>query len=190
MKWSVEGVGLRFSTTLAFDPHAPHPNTAVAYLQTAPLDTAGWTLVSGEFVADSSYSYVRIGNFFTNSVLHPVLIDPDGDFAYAYVYIDDVCVSQLPGVCATLSGVEENVNSKLHMYPNPTRGLFTIHPKLNGPLNVELGDLSGRVCAKWLLNSTGEPLELDVSGQSSGAYQLKVMGANKSWILPLLLETP
>ncbi len=190
MKWSVDGVGLRFSTTQSFDPHAPHPNGAVAYLHTAPTDTATWILVSGEFVADSSYSYVRLGNFFTDSLLHPVLLDPDGDYDYAYVYIDDVCVSQLPGVCATLNGIAEDAGSILRTYPNPASGRFVIHSEIQGLMEVELLDLSGRVCAQWRINSRGEPVVLDVSDQPTGSYRLKVLGTNRLWILPLLLVTP
>lgn len=75
---------------MAFRDYAHVYNTEVI------LDTVGWTLVSGSFVADSAYAHIVLGNFFHDSLTTVV----PGEFGYgtAYYLIDSVSViCQTPG---------------------------------------------------------------------------------------------
>jgi hypothetical protein len=61
-------LGLRFSTVASntLNP-APINNFAHLYTNTIYKDTVNWLKIYGSFVADSSYKYVCIGNFFTDA---------------------------------------------------------------------------------------------------------------------------
>jgi len=57
------------------------------------ITTNEWNLVSGEFIADSSYSYLAIGNFENYASMQQIIIKPPPyDFRgnYANFFIDDV----------------------------------------------------------------------------------------------------
>ncbi|HPF92073.1 MAG TPA: hypothetical protein PLL57_15540, partial [Flavobacteriales bacterium] len=47
------------------DPYPAPLNQAQIFHSQVLNDTVGWTLVSGSFVADSAYTYLMIGNFFS-----------------------------------------------------------------------------------------------------------------------------
>ncbi len=69
------------------------PNYAHAFSKEVIKDYTGWTEVSGEFIADSAYTHIAIGNFFTDdrTVAEKVLINRGGK-GYAYYYVDEVSV--------------------------------------------------------------------------------------------------
>lgn len=104
-------IGLRFSTQplgIQTTYNSLEFNTAVLYLPTILSDTANWTLLSTAFIPDSAYAYLQIGNFFADSLCQWVEVDPaiDGMMA-AYAFVDLVCVSQQPGVCDPVTGIDE-----------------------------------------------------------------------------------
>ena len=105
------GVGLRMSVS-------PYPipddwmvfdfNAAIVYMDEILQDTATWTRLYAEFVPDSAYEYVQLGNFFAEDSTLGIEVDPDGGAVYAYAFIDDVCISQTPGVCDATNAISSH----------------------------------------------------------------------------------
>lgn len=74
------------------------PNMAHINFTEVVLDTNNWVLLSGQFIADQSYQYLCLGNFFDSTLTEIVGTDASAqDYPYgAYYLIDDVCL------CASL----------------------------------------------------------------------------------------
>lgn len=137
-------------------------------------DTIGWTLVSGSFVADSVYTYLMIGNFFSNALtdtLHYTTGVPEWGL-YSYTLVDGVCVSPNPDGCNLNNGVEQIGVVTPFVYPNPaTNGLVICDAAgSDGVVLDMLGNLiwSGRI---W-----HNRFALDVGSWARGEYLLKVGG--------------
>lgn len=86
------GLGFRFST---FPYSASNPpmidNYSQLYCDTIITDSTSWILLSYEYVPDSSYSFLSIGNFFDDVQTDTIAI---GDFPWrAYYYIDSVSIT-------------------------------------------------------------------------------------------------
>lgn len=101
------GIGMRFST-VELDWSLDLLNNAPAlHLSTILQDTAQWITLSGWYIPDSAYQFVQIGNFLTDALTQSVVIDPGAASDAAYAFVDDVCVSATPGVCAIAEGAPE-----------------------------------------------------------------------------------
>ena len=78
-------------------------------------------------------------------------------------------------------GVQELNSSNLSVYPNPSNGNITIAgADLNGPVNFELTDMTGRVVYKEqrTMNS-GQPVTLALNGKlAQGTYLLRMITDN------------
>lgn len=138
-------------------------------------DTAGWTLVSGSFVADSAYRYLVIGNHFRDSLTSVEVLDPDtvlGNYV-AYTFVDDVCVSPNPEGCPMVNGVFETNPNELVIAPNPADEAIEVIVTEPGSGSVHVMDLSGRLVFASGELSRGRS-RIDVSAWPSGMYVLVV----------------
>lgn len=135
-------------------------------------DTVGWTLVSGSLVADSAYTYLMIGNFFSNALtdtLHFASAVPEWG-QYSYALVDAVCLSPNPGGCDFGQSVGQIGEATSFVYPNPAGNLLVI------------GDASGRSATvvdilgqeMWNSSINHERFALDVESWARGAYVLHV----------------
>lgn len=90
-------VGMRLST-VSFSPSNPAPidNFAHLYSNAIISDTANWVQVSGSIVADSTYQYLMLGNFFDDA--HTDTLTQTFNSG-SYYLIDDVCVSADVNTC-------------------------------------------------------------------------------------------
>jgi hypothetical protein len=83
--------GMKFSTNVfsVQSPISPN-NQAALYSSTIINDTTNWVTLTGAFIADSSYQYVILGNFFkdnqTDTIARPQGFD-------SYFFVDDVIVT-------------------------------------------------------------------------------------------------
>ena len=91
------------SATNEFIPLAPIGN-----LYSVVLDSANWTQVCGEYIANGGEEYLVIGNFFDNSQTNIIQVQQGtSETIGAYYYIDDVYLSIDPIVCNGNVGIEE-----------------------------------------------------------------------------------
>lgn len=96
---ATNNIGVKFSTVpfSLINPDTPQ-NNAHVFQPTIISDTANWVLVQGSFIADSAYSFISIGNYFTDAQTAVIQIGSISS-AYAYYFIDDVCVSPDSAAC-------------------------------------------------------------------------------------------
>jgi len=84
-------IGIRF-TTIAYSPGNPTPidNFAHVNIDTVVTDTAGWAVFNEEWIADSAYQYIMLGNFFKDDQTDTIRLNTES--AFAIYYIDEVSV--------------------------------------------------------------------------------------------------
>ncbi len=121
MRWSIGGVGMRFSVEpYVYDQVSPLPNNAALFMESAPADTSIWYWVHGEFMPDSAYRYLTIGNMFDDAHVQPIIVNEAAAFDCSYFFVDDVCVSTEASACI-VAALPELSQSKwvMRVFPNP-----------------------------------------------------------------------
>ncbi|MEO8069444.1 MAG: hypothetical protein ABI599_17230 [Flavobacteriales bacterium] len=149
IKWTTSGIGVKF-TTMPLQLQVPEPamNDAVVFFNNSLLDTAGWSLVSGSYIPDSAYNRLLIGNFISDSLLSVANIDALGTYGVAYIYVDDVCVSAIDGICATMqSTIEVKHGPAWVIGPNPVSGstCLRFEAPITHDCELALRDATGRI---------------------------------------------
>jgi hypothetical protein len=138
-------------------------------------DTVGWTLVSGSFVADSAYTYVIIGQFFSNALTDTLhFADPSSVFPWAprgYTLVDAVCVSASPAGCDLGQGVGEEQPVGYSLFPNPAQDQLVVGQRAGAEAQVR--DAVGRLM--WQGKVTSDHWVLDVGSWARGAYVLRMV---------------
>lgn len=133
-------------------------------------DTVGWTLVGGSFLADSAYTYLMIGNFFSNALVDTLHLALPGVDVYGYTLIDAVCVSSSPEGCELSHGVEEPGRIGPFVYPNPATDVLVIGNSDGRDATVL--DMQGRCL--WRGRVAHDRFVVDVSNWGRGAYVVQV----------------
>ncbi len=170
-----EGIGMRFSMIPFYENNSfPLPNSAALYLSTPLTDTLNWVTVSGTYTPDSSYQWLVLGNFFSDSLINQLVLEPSGTWPGAYVYIDEVCVSYDPSDCALVSGFREFDSPLFNAWPNPVSTVLSISSSQHArqPIDLELLDATGRLCYNVMLPSANK-IDLDVSQLPAGLFVLR-----------------
>jgi len=182
-------VGMLFTT---YDKHwtwgDPYPaaiNQAQVLYPQILSDTVKWTLVSGSFVADSAYTYLMIGNFFSNVLTDTIRFASDvpGWAQYSYVLIDAVCVSSSLDECESNLGVGDLDGSEPFVYPNPASDVLVIG-NMTGRDAVLL-NLQGQQV--WCGRVNTERYAVDVGGWARGTYVLQVHDTRSAQVLKFVL---
>jgi len=81
----------------------------------------------------------------------------------------------------------DNMANLISIAPNPSSGLVRIKTEVNGPLNLKVKDISGRVVSELQLNEKSS--QLDLSNLKEGVYLVefskndKILGASKLVLL-------
>lgn len=162
--------GIKFST-VSFDVNNPIPITNWTHLNldSILLDSIQWVRVNGELLADSSYSYLILGNFFDDSNTDTIEIGnfPDN----SYYYFDDICVTTDSMYNSTWTRINEIDSwNFVNIYPNPVHEFITIH---NLEVNCEyyVHDLIGKLVFRGVFekNPTIQK-RIDVSELNDGVY--------------------
>lgn len=185
---ATNGIGMIFTT----QPHQwelndpiPEPlNFAHVYSQAIITDTVGWTLVSGNFVADSAYQYVMLGNPFDNTNTDTLHFASQANLPQGMILIDNVCVSANPSGCPVAMNVEEHGGEGLILFPNPAQQWVVLNGIEPGTM-LRVHDMLGR-CV-WQGKSSGGRMQLDVEPWVRGTYVLWVQGTRRHQSLKFVL---
>ncbi|MBK7964473.1 MAG: T9SS type A sorting domain-containing protein [Bacteroidetes bacterium] len=159
-------IGLRFFTnTYSKTNPAPLDNFAHIKLDTLLTDTVNWLKISGSFIADSSYQYVSIGNFYdylnTDTLVY--LTFPE----CAYSYIDDVCVTTDSLYNETWTGLQSIDLNDITIWPNPIQNYFQFSAKKQ--INeFTIYDSRGKLILSENVNAVEGRIEFDIL--SAGIY--------------------
>ncbi len=102
-------LGVLFSTQeyLASSNPLIANNYAHINFEQVVLDTNNWITFNGQFVADQSYAYMSLGNFFDSTMTDIVGTDASAiEYPYgSYYLIDDICLSENP-FCSLFDDIE------------------------------------------------------------------------------------
>ena len=189
---ATNNLGVLFSTTIIDFSNYPIALTNFAHINTSVIisDTANWVKIKGEIIADSTYLYMYLGNFYDNLHTDSILFDttitipgetfPDS-ICFAYYYIDDVCVSTDSLTCNPLVIINENTleNDEINIYPNPANNILNVKwNNLNiSPVNIYLYDIYGNLIKQMYIEN---PQNIDISKYSKGIYILKIKTNNNT----------
>ena len=182
-------LGMRFTTYdrqwIWGDPYPAALNQAHIFNLPILSDTVGWTLVSGSFLADSAYTYLMIGNFFSNALtdtLRFAVLAPNWD-VYGYTLIDEVCVSPDPKGCELSQGLEEVGDAGPYVYPNPAKDVLVIGNAAGS--DVVVLDMLGR--RVWHGREGYDRYTVEVSNWVCGAYVLQVHDSRGTRVVKFVL---
>ena len=140
-------------------------------------DTANWTLVSGSFVADSTYQYLVIGNFFSDALTDTLHIIP-GNSLSPYYFVEGVCVRRSGQPCEFTSGIAGHEAERPRIWPNPAADRVQV--RAGAGTRWQVHDATGRVLAAGV--SAAELLEIPVHQWAQGEYVLSLQGEARSHI--------
>lgn len=81
--------------------------------------------------------------------------------------------------CVTVTGVgfnEQTIDQTMHVYPNPTNGIFTIQTQdsFNGPSFIRVFNVTGQVIYASNFNRPTTQYTINISNQPSGIYLLEL----------------
>jgi hypothetical protein len=174
-------IGILFSTNIR-ELQGAYPlvdNFSHANISNIIADTANWIGYNTTFIADSSYKYIYIGNFYDDSHTDTLSIANNG--GSAYYYIDDICISTDSLTCVkapTKFNIKQEKN-KPNVYPNPTSGKININ--VDNINLIEIMDINGKILY------SGKENEIDLSIFQCGIYYVSIV-ANERTIIEKIIK--
>ncbi|MEW6469359.1 MAG: T9SS type A sorting domain-containing protein [Bacteroidota bacterium] len=162
-------------------------NSASIYTDSIITDSTGWTRIFGSFIADSTYNYVVLGNFFDDANTDTVRFYNDSQ-DNAYYFLDDVCVST-DSVYAYnyfyTSLSENNSPFQILFYPNPVTTHLFIETLSEQIADVEICNLIGErlFFAKQV---SLRRLTIDTANFGAGFLLVKIKTEKQIFIYKLL----
>jgi Secretion system C-terminal sorting domain len=137
-------------------------------------DKINWTVLTKNFVADSNYNNLVIGNFrcgsLTNLSTSTYYSANYENANNAYYYLDSVSVEKIAN--AGLNIV--NRNSSLSMYPNPAATSLNIASQ-DKITSVAITNLFGQT--KYTLEYNTEKVQIDLADLPAGIYLIRINGS-------------
>lgn len=168
-------LGIRLST-VAFNPNNPTPINNYAHLYSSAIisDTINWVHVSGTITADSTYHYLVIGNFFTDSLTDTICWRQTNSLE-CYYAVDDICITPAADsmICMEFTSVDEiKFPEDINVFPNPATDFVNIVFDENQETEIILFDMLGNTIYKNLI--TNKSARLCISAIPRGCYELKI----------------
>lgn len=174
-------IGLHFST-VSFSQVDPEPidNNSLVYTDSIIEDTLNWVHISGSFIADSSYSFMSIGNFFADTLTS--FIAYDSSAIYSYYYIDDV---SLYASSDSESVVEQDNFPSIKIFPNPARDQIFIEGY--NVKSISIYTVSGSIFYEGK-NANCEAMKIDISNLPRGVCFIEVQIGQAILIKKIILN--
>ena len=169
-KKASNNIGIYFSTSHTYIPSYNRLNFIPQINYDSILsDTAIWTLISGNFIAQGGEKFIIIGNFFQQTACD-TLINPGGIYDGGYYFVDDVDVHYCDP-----SGVNELSNGVgFEVFPNPSTGVFILESK-NKISSIKVYNLLGeKIYNEELKETTTTTINLNAP---PGVYFVEVTTA-------------
>ncbi len=141
-------------------------NNAQLYTDSIITDTLNWVLLHWNYIADSAYSYMYIGNFFTDEFTDTsVIAAPLGQFGQAYYFIDSVnvfCVSENCFVQA-----QNVIAAEIRMLFETSSNALLVQMENNHEAALSIVNVTGQVIRREKVS--GE-VRINLSGLQAGLY--------------------
>ena len=159
----------KFFNSMYFSQGSPPPFDNFAHIRSTTInsDSLNWQFVSGSFIADSTYQYLVMGNFF-NLVQTDTFHCSASDLSY--YYIDKVCVSSDSLNCMVPTSINQlplKATSTISIYPNPASNYIQVN-NLTYSISYSVYNELGQSCMNGKLK-TGLN-NIDVNSLSNGLY--------------------
>lgn len=137
-------IGISFSKNV-FDVLNPKPlnNSAKVYSNIILNDTANWSTLSGDFIADSVYQYIILGNFFNTINTNTLALFSSSSYG-SYYFIDDVKLSTDSSFVNEVFDLKKN-DELIILSPNPFEEYIEINARNHVSLDVRIYNFSGRL---------------------------------------------
>jgi len=151
-------------------------NFAHIYHDSLITDTLGWTVIKGSFIADSTYQYLLIGNFFDYTNFDSILYTSNR--CLSYYYIDDICVSSDSLTCNPISSIEDKYfKNAINIYPNPVTDKILINLPHFNKATIKIYSIIGQLIFEdsFIENN----ITIDLSLYPSGLYLIQAKQGNK-----------
>jgi hypothetical protein len=156
----ISSIGAYFSPDSLFEAYT---DTSPFYISPWPLDselvqiqhnpwetiydTTDWLEITGIFNANGNEEYLYLGNFLNDEQYPIVMIDTlqSNPFCQiSYFFIDDVSLYEIDEPCGV--GINENIVSKIKIYPNPAQDFVSIElPKNYNQAQLSIYNLTGQL---------------------------------------------
>lgn len=164
--FAVDNIGFKFTTYPAFTSNnLAVNNTALFSIDTVFADTASWHRVQVEFLADSAYGYLHIGNFFDDN---NTTILQEGEFSnLSYYIVDNVEVT------STLNMTSDKSGGELVLYPNPVTSVLTVdlnHINASPNISFSIADITGAKVFSNQVKTNSSLMHISVEHLNSGVY--------------------
>ena len=169
-RYTSNRIGVLFTTAPYSGTEGPVPNSSAIDLGQTLTDTLGWTTISGWFTPDSSYSFIVLGNFYDDMHTSRSVIDDEGPYAGAYVFIDDVYVSEHP---MSTEDIQAGGQDRLSVFPSCFADHVTIESS-QGNGSYELMDISGRTILYGTFSAAGTDYSIPTQAWPTGPCLLRV----------------
>ncbi len=174
-------IGLKFFTdSFSVSNPVPIDNSADIFTDSLISDTLQWSLISGNFIADSAYEYIGIGNFFNDSLTTYVLLDSSA--AFSYYYIDDIYLLK-DTIIDNNQKIDFAASTKI--YPNPASGYIIVEGAMRG--NVQVVNCVGCILIDYTINPGKNTI--DIRNLERGIYIVKVNNSNNYFFRKIVLIT-
>jgi len=153
-----DNLGLRFFTnSFSLTNPAPVDNISNLRFDSTLVDSINWTRVSGNFIADSNYQYLCIGNFYDFLNTDTLIITPS--MTVAYYFVDDVCVSTDSMYNQTWTGLQKIDRNNIKIWPNPTSD-FLLFQTVKNIREIQIFDCSSRLVKSVKINAREGKIDL------------------------------
>lgn len=153
-------------------------------LNTQQVDTAGWTLVEGSFVANGGETTLTLGDFNVAQNMDTTFIAHRFQVEFAGYYLDEVFL----GACDNAMD-DRGLPNKHMVYPNPVREgewLWVRIPQAWALASFELVDALGQTVRSGVLNEGVD--RLSVVGFAPGHYELRVTSKSGASATHIVIE--
>lgn len=188
-------LGALLRTQPVGDPNEwwPFPNQAHLYAEQLITDTAIWTEIEGDVLADSAYAYLSIGNFFSDALTDTIGILPPGVGVQAsYYYIDALCIVEVGGDCSLPTGKPEpeSLSGPTCAF-DPITGSLVLNGgrRSAGPVILSLFDLHGRAILRCPLDFSESPSACPVGELADGIYLINIRQGLFEWHQKIFLSS-
>jgi hypothetical protein len=182
-----DGLGVLFSTNSSFYSAGYFCITSVPQINYSGYgvitDKTNWVTLTGDFIADSAYAALAIGNFKEDGVVtvvnapSPASATSVAD-SLAFYYLDSVSVEKIADpTFASIAGT----GKPLGLFPSPftSNATFSFIYHSGEKYTLDICDLNGRVMRR-IENITTSQIELERGNLPAGLYYYKLFGDGNS----------
>lgn len=163
--------GILFSTIDYLSSPPPHENFSQIFTDNIVTDTLNWVTIRGSFVADSSYIFISIGNFFDDNMTDTIQFT-GSQVGNSYYFVDDVCVSTDSMYSESWTGMQDYYQkNNIEIYPIPVVDKLHIRYIPYGFKQIEIYDSQGKL--ERIFNISADNTNtIDLSWMNAGMYSL------------------